>query len=358
MGSHLLIAGFFGCGNLGDDAILAGFVESIKNDDVELTLLSGTPDDTFKNYGVPSVFRRDMRRLGEAIQKCDMLVFAGGSVFQDVTSARSAAYYAMLATRAKKAGKKVVFLGQGVGPLNTYFGKRLTAGAFNTAEAIVVRDPASANLLKQIGVKRPVRMGADLAFLMPPTRETSGDFQVGGMKAIGIAPRPYGNRKTLTRLFADLARMLFQANLMPVLIEMDLVDDAPLIFDIGKAQGGKIPDIRKLETPIPLQERMSRMDSVIAMRLHAGILATNVGVPPFMISYDPKVTAFAKILGMHNAPDVLGLTADRLYELFMSFYRERERNLKIVERKRQELVQMAQVNMEVLRNLIKQPAKV
>ncbi len=358
MSSNLLLAGYFGCGNLGDDAILMGLTEGLEREDVELTMLSGAPEESFRNYGIPSIARRDTRQLQSAIERCDLLVFPGGSVFQDVTSVRSPAYYADLVRRAKKAKKKVVLLSQGVGPLKSFFGRRAAVYAFNAADAAVVRDPDSAALLKEIGVRSPVRLGADLSFLMKPRLASEmGEFKVGGMKTVGIAPRPYGRHaKAITKLFGDLARRLFEANFMPVLIEMDRHEDGPLIYDISKQQGGKVPDIRKLDTPMQVQQRMSRMEAVIAMRLHAGILAANVFVPPFMVSYDPKVTAFAKMLELHQAVSIEGLKADRLFESFMAFMRDRERNLKVLERRQAHLVKLAQVNIDTLKAFLKSPA--
>jgi polysaccharide pyruvyl transferase CsaB len=359
LATHLLLAGYFGCGNLGDDAILLGMVDGLGDADVELTLLSGSPDETFRNYGIPSIGRKDFRAVEDAIKRCDVLVFPGGSVFQDVTSVRSPAYYSQLVRRAKKEGKKVVMLSQGVGPLRSFFGKRFAAQAFGAADEIVVRDPESAATLKSLGIKRRPKIGADLSFLLhPPKAAEGGDFKVGDMKTIGLAPRPLGrNSKAITRLFCDLARLLFQANMMPVLIEMDRVQDGPLIYAISKLQGGKVPDIRKLESPRQVQQRMARMECVIAMRLHAGILAATVDVPPFMVSYDPKVSAFAKALSMHTAPSIEGLTADRLYESFRTFIRDRERHLKVLHRKKHELTELAKVNIEALGQFVKVPTR-
>jgi polysaccharide pyruvyl transferase CsaB len=356
LSAKLLLAGYFGCGNLGDDAILMGLSQGLKDEDVEMVLLSGSPDETYRQYGIRSAPRKDIKVIDEEIKRCDVLVFPGGSIFQDVTSVKSPAYYSTLVTKAKKAGKRVVFLAQGVGPLTSFFGKRFAVTAFKAADDIVVRDPGSLQTLRDLGIKTPVQVAADLAFLMPPPieRPDSQSFAVGNMKTVGIAPRPFGKHtKTIIQLFGDLARMLYQSGQMPVLIEMDHNDDRNLIAEIGKTQGGKVPDIRKLQTPMQVQERMARMDAVIAMRLHAGILATTVGVPSFMVSYDPKVAAFAKLLELSTAPNIEGLTAQRLFESFQQFQKDRERNEKILERKREEFRKLAELNIEVLKRSLK-----
>lgn len=345
---HLLIAGHFGCGNLGDDAIMLGFVQGL-NPDFELTLLSGAPETTFRNYNIRSVPRKDFKAVATAIDQCDAMVFAGGSLFQDVTSTRSVAYYAQIAKMAKKAGKKLFFVGQGVGPLNGFFAKNMTAGAFNLADSIVCRDPQSAGLLKTLGVKRPIQVAADCAFMLPePKAKDDNQFGVGNMKTVGIAPRPFGKPKECLKFFGDLARLMFQSQIMPVLVEMDAQHDGPLIYEISKANGGKIPDIRKLETPMQLQSRLARLDSLISMRLHGGILASTVHVPAMMLSYDPKVTAFAKQMGFDSPLTTENLTAERAFDAFKQFQKDRERNLKIIERKCDELREAAKLNCEVV----------
>lgn len=345
---HLLLAGHFGCGNLGDDAIMLGFVQGLTRD-YELTLLSGAPETTFRLYNIRSVPRKDFTAVKAAIEECDAMVFPGGSLFQDATSSRSVMYYAQLVKLAKKAGKKVYLVGQGVGPIKGGCAKGWTANAFNLADQIVCRDPQSASFLKSLGVKKPVQVSADCAFLLPePNVRDDNQFGVGNMKAIGIAPRPYGKGKECLQFFAELARLLFQNQMVPVLVELDSKFDGPLIMEISKENGGKIPDIRKLETPMQMQSRLARLDSMISMRLHGGILAATVGVPAMMLSYDPKVTAFAKSLGFDSPLTTEGLTAQRAFESFIQFQKDRERYNKILERKREEMKEAAMLNCTVV----------
>ena len=255
--ARLLFGGYFGCGNLGDDSILLGIVHGLESSGHDFTALSGTPEETYRQYGIASIPRREQAAVRHAIERCDALVFPGGSIFQDVTSVASVHYYAQLVFLAKKAGKKIVMVGQGVGPLNKFLGKRMALSAFTAADVIVVRDPSSATALAKLGVTRKVRIGADSAFLLPDkvAADSGQGFMVGDMRTVGIAPRPFGRRtKEVAELFGGFARALFQANVMPVLIEMDRHEDGPLIDAINKQQGGKIPDLRKIHTPMQMQQ--------------------------------------------------------------------------------------------------------
>ena len=352
---NLLLAGYFGSGNLGDDAIMLGFVEGLRGYPYEFQVLSGAPEETYRIHGLRSTPRKDLKAIDEVIKDCDALVFPGGSIFQDATSVRSVKYYQMLVNKAKAAKKKVLMVGQGVGPLTSFFGKRWAADAFNSADAIAVRDPQSAQTLKALGVKHNARVTGDLAFLMPPPvlAEDAQNFNVAGMKTIGISAKGM-HKVDIATLFGEFCRLVYQSGALPVLIEMDRNEDSEMIERITKSQGGKIPDIRRLQTPQQVQQRMARMEIVVAMRLHAGILASTMGVPPLMVSYDPKVAAFARSLDLGASLNAdKNLTSARMFEVYQSFLSHRERNSKIVEKKRDEFVKAAEQNIELIRSFVK-----
>ena len=353
--ANILLAGYFGSGNLGDDAIMHGYVQGMRAAglDEQFEVLSGAPEVIQRYYNLPGYERKNSKAVHEAISKCDMLVFPGGSIFQDASSTRSVVYYRELVIRAKKAGKKVLLLGQGVGPLTSYLGKRFAVDAFKAADAIAVRDPGSLATLTALGVTRPIQVTADSAFLLPPPPESTGEvFGVAGMKSIGIAPRPAGTPKETIALFSDLCALLFRAQMVPVLVEMDRFEDDRLIDEIEKKAGGRISHIKKLDVPSTAQTRLARMDGIIAMRLHAALLAATVGVPPFIVSYDPKTAAFAKLLGLPAPPPVEGLTAPRLFDAFLEHQKSAERNKQIVLRAVKDLAGLAQGNIELTRKAL------
>jgi polysaccharide pyruvyl transferase WcaK-like protein len=233
---------------------------------------------------------------------------------------------------------------------------RKAAKALNSADLIVVRDAASGQVLQKLGVRVTAKVAADMAFLLPQpaVAEDVQSFQVGNMKTVGLAPRKLPGRGDIdvAAVFGELCRMLFRANLMPVLVEMDLQADAALLNEIEKSQGGKMPTIRKAQSPMQLQQRIARMDAMIGMRLHAGILAATCGVPPYMVSYDPKVAAFATGMELPAPPSVSGLTPQRLFEGFMAFYKERERYQAVVARKREEMTTLAKANLDYLAEML------
>lgn len=350
---NLLLAGYLGAGNLGDDAVMLGLVHGLGGAGYAVTVLSGAPEETHRLYGFPSVPRRDNKLVEAAITKCDALIFPGGSVFQDSSSMMSPTYYAGLIETAKKHGKKVVLVGQGIGPLKGFIGKSASRKALNLADGITVRDPMALQALKDLGVTTPARMAADSAFLLPVPRLEGEGYGMQGMKTVALAPRPVKDRgRDIAGLFGELCKLLYQAGTMPTLLPMDRHEDVPLIDAISKAQGGRVPDLRKLTTPMEVQQRLARMDAVLAMRLHAGILAATVGVPPLMVSYDPKVAAFAKGLDLGAALPLEGLTAARALNVFLEFLKRREANVRLLEKRREEQASLAEVSVETIKTIV------
>lgn len=335
---------------------MLGFAQRLEREGIEVSTLSGSPDESYRIHNIRAVPRRDMRLVKQEIEQHDALVFPGGSIFQDATSFRSVLYYANLVSLAKKARKRVLLLAQGVGPLKTWLGKRQSAAAYNDADHVTVRDPQSAALLKEIGVTKPVRVTADSAFLMPfPTLlEDTQNFAVGNMRTVAIAPRPVKGID-MESLIGEFCRRLFQSGTMPLLVPMDREEDAPLIQAISNKQGGKIPDLKRIDSPVDVQRRLARVDSVVAVRLHAGILAASVRVPPLMLSYDPKVTAFARSLDIGGGLPLQGLTPDRLFDHFMSFQKSRDRNAELMERKTAEFARMAEENIQIVVDTLRRP---
>ena len=349
MNKRILAAGYFGCGNLGDDALLLAFNSAMSAAGHTVTAMSGAPELTYRNLQIQSIPRKDLKKFKESLKENDVLVFPGGSIFQDVTSARSALYYAQLIKIAKNAGKPVFMISQGIGPLTKWLSKRTAISALQSVDLLAVRDPESARTLMQMGVRRPVEITADLTFLLnvPTDSNEAGSYQVAGMKSIGLAPRPHGKNSEIVQLFGELARGLMGANYVPLMIEMDTKQDNLLIDAIEKSQGGKVPGIRKIAHPMDLMRRLHRMEAVVSMRLHGGILATACGVPCIMLSYDPKVQAFAKEAGV-PCLSMNNLTPDRVLEAVQVLIKDHDGAKQRTLLAKEKLAKLAQKNVDLV----------
>src|SRR5579863_8848418 len=171
---RIALSGYYGSGNTGDEAVLAGIVESFARRGVaeraDLTVLSADPDDTTQRHGLRAVDRMSLRAVREALRTSDLLLSGGGSLLQDTTSLRSLLYYLGVVRLARGGGTPVMFYAQGIGPLRRGVSRILVRRVADRVQYITVRDPGSADLLARIGVRRPpVEVTADPAFALQRT---------------------------------------------------------------------------------------------------------------------------------------------------------------------------------------------
>ena len=115
---NILISGYYGFDNIGDESILRTLVTSLREriPNCSLTVLSHDPAATREKYGVEAVERMSPLAIARAVRRCDMLISGGGSLLQDVTSSKSLHYYLAIIRFAQLLGKKVLIYSQGIGP--------------------------------------------------------------------------------------------------------------------------------------------------------------------------------------------------------------------------------------------------
>ena len=97
----LLLCGYYGEKNLGDDALLTVLLENLP---AGCRLLITASDGNVLHQLCPSatwVDRRSLKAVVAAVGKVDAVVLGGGSLLQDSTSFRSLIYYLALIATAR-----------------------------------------------------------------------------------------------------------------------------------------------------------------------------------------------------------------------------------------------------------------
>lgn len=91
----ILISGYYGFDNFGDDVILHIIVSDIKKNvkNVKIVVISNDPEKIKKNYNVDSIHKFDFKSIYSCIKVSDIFISGGGSILQDVTSFKSLIYY-------------------------------------------------------------------------------------------------------------------------------------------------------------------------------------------------------------------------------------------------------------------------
>ena len=87
--SKIVISGYYGFANAGDEAMLTAIVKSLRKTEasVDLTVISGNPQSTATKHLVNSVHRFSPLEIYSEVANCDLLLSGGGSLLQDVTRA-------------------------------------------------------------------------------------------------------------------------------------------------------------------------------------------------------------------------------------------------------------------------------
>ena len=149
----ILISGYYGFDNFGDEAILSVLLAKLKGR-ADVTVLSSNPQKTSKLYGVKSINSFDAKTVLEHLNEYDALISGGGSLIQNVTSIKSLMYYCGLismmgAMNSPKNPKDVIIFAQGVGPIKGFWANMIAKAAFKKCTYISVRDENSQKLLKK-----------------------------------------------------------------------------------------------------------------------------------------------------------------------------------------------------------------
>ena len=137
---RIAVSGYYGCGNIGDEAVLAGIVESFAirsgTNSASFTVLSANAADTGKRHGLAAIDRMKLPAVRRVLRESDLLISGGGSLLQDTTSVRSLLYYLWVVRLARSCGTPVMFFAQGIGPLRRKISRALTRIVANRVRMI------------------------------------------------------------------------------------------------------------------------------------------------------------------------------------------------------------------------------
>lgn len=342
----IVLSGYYGFGNAGDEAILEATVADLRaaRPDVRLTVLSAQPGVTGAIHGVGAVGRFSPLGVWRALGGAQLLISGGGSLLQDVTSSRSLWYYLALLVAARLRGLKTMVYANGLGPIRGGFNRRVSGEVLRRTDLITLRDPDSLRVLVNgLGVRRPEAMlTADPAFGLRPlegearrallaeaglVREDSPEPPLEDRALIGLALRPWPGSDGLMREAVAAVAALLREDLAAgaggagavLLIPMQYGSDRALMVQAQAECAAAGIQAHLMTRPLGPREALTLVSAchmVIAMRLHALIFAAGAGVPPVAISYDPKVGSLIEYLagleagldpGGRAGPGALGL---------------------------------------------------
>ncbi|MGE5702267.1 MAG: polysaccharide pyruvyl transferase CsaB [Clostridia bacterium] len=324
---RILISGYYGFNNAGDDVVLYGIISSLRQEQphIELSVLSNQPERSAQLFGIPAYNRWSPSTIVRELKRCDLLVMGGGTLMQDVTSPRSVLYYLGIVTMAKLLGKPVVFYAQGFGPILTSLSRNLIKHVVNRVDVITVRDYESGEDFKACGItKAPLYVTADPALTIHPDdiptepgmALLSSLFTDLSRPLVAFSARNWKQEENFKQAVADAADTFVSKGWNVLFLPMHYPSDIAPSKEIISMM--KVPGAKLLEEPVTFHEIMSVLKLsryVIGMRLHSLILACMLKIPFIGISYDPKIDRFVERAGMPSAGHIRDLDSQELIRL-------------------------------------------
>ncbi len=309
--SDIVISGYYGFGNSGDDSILYSMIRELKANrpDIRIVTLSNTPKKTSKLYGVASIHRFNIISVIAAISGTKLLISGGGSLIQDVTSSKSLVYYLSVIRLAQILKKKVMLLANGIGPIEKASNIEKVKKVLNKVDLITLREPASLEELKNFGVDKPqILVTADPAFNLYEARaeETETIMRANNIplhqEYCVVAIRPwFKSSDDLAAKISNAANYAFETyGLNSIFLVMQPSRDTQISKDCAsKIENGAYVIDTEL-SPAQMLGIVKGAKFVIGMRLHTLIYGASCGTPVIGISYDPKINAVMDYIGQNR----------------------------------------------------------
>lgn len=306
---NILLSGYLGFDNFGDEAILGVLVEKMYELKANIKVLSKNPTKTSRLYNVESENSFALPKVISCIKNCDILISGGGSLLQDVTSIKSLLYYLWVINTALFFRKKVIIFAQGIGPINNGIGRFLTKNTLKKCNLITVRDEKSLFLLRGWGL--------DPDLVCDPLFDISLVSSMPSGK-IGVQLRSFKTLKE--KLLIKLAEHV-NKNFGDKEIEIYSFQDS-LDLNVCKHFETMLKSLNPLikttliynQTSKEILDKISKLDYMIAMRFHANLIALKYGIKTLAICYDEKVEKLA----IEAQIPFVSMMADEDYDYFFN----------------------------------------
>lgn len=298
----IVILGYYGYRNSGDDAILKSFIDHLQSQHKGLStvVMSNDPSETRSLYRVQSVHRFNLFQIPALLAGTRLFIAGGGTLIQDDTSSRSLWYYLYMLHLAVKKGAHVVLLANGLGPLTKKKNRKAASKILNRLDAITLRDPNAFEELKSLEVTKPVtKVAADPALALNASDPKAGEEILrkegipSGEKLFALCLRRWKKVRNSEKILAAFAdRIVTDFHAVPVFIAMQHPEDVRYARRVVNNMTQKGYMLTRRYTVDETLSILGNVSMVIGMRLHSLIYALNLGIPMVGLAYEPKIDYF------------------------------------------------------------------
>jgi len=282
---NILLTGFFGEGNLGDDSILRAIFANLNKND-QLVFTSGNSPTISGPIPIKRKGFLSWPLFLNALKDSNATVFSGG-ILQDWTF-DGTIFFALRILAAASFNKRPSLWGAGMGPIRSKAARRIAAKAINRLETAWLRDDFSIETFRRIkSQKANVNLNRGTDFSWHFKIEFLEKSQLNGPLGLNLRPWVFSSdwkKNIINQLkFIDRHMIGIAARKSDVATIKKYSPKATLL----------IPDSFQRSAQICRQ-----LGCGIAMRYHIGLAMLRSGIPTKLIGYDPKVVNLAQKAGI------------------------------------------------------------
>jgi polysaccharide pyruvyl transferase WcaK-like protein len=325
-----LTGGWFESSNVGDNAILAGLTDSIREKGkADFSVFTAAPERAARVHGLRAISpRRDPLALVRALWVADALGFTGGTPFYD--GLKHMAYLGLLAMIARLRGIPIFILGISLRAMKNPLCRKLARFICRAASYSGAREEVTRLALDRlIGREGRSRILPDPGTQMRPAASSwakdEAKFLIGNGRGprVAVCLRDLGSPSSFRAAHfgqsyspQDIARLLSAvAGLCTHLIEKHRARVVFLPMHTESPDDDRVPardcarliqDAKVLKRvhlverqygPREMKALLGSMDAVVGMRFHSLVLSASMGVPNYALGYAAKNAALMDFLG-------------------------------------------------------------
>ncbi|MGH9045990.1 MAG: polysaccharide pyruvyl transferase family protein, partial [Acidimicrobiales bacterium] len=300
-----LLAGAFGRGDLGAEALLQAFATALPDWNLAATASNPTSPLSITDLDVEVVPARRPLALAARTLRADAVIVGGGTVFANGRRPCGLlANAAVLVGTASMLGRPVAMIGVGAGHIAGSLASSYARFVVRHSDLLILGDEASAGRLSGAGAPGPFRVGADPTWtlLEPPQGLPSRSERIlivpsreAAMAIGGIGPFTDRLVAVIERVAAPRVEVWLQAwqQGQPA----GVGDDVAIVSALARRLGDKVGVLPNPRTLPEAVQTLKSFGAVLSFCFHALIAAGAAGTRVVAVAHEPKMSWLASRLG-------------------------------------------------------------
>lgn len=320
-----LLVGYYGAQNVGDDLMLQAISSWCGRQRINLTVVSEDEAVTRAQSGLPTVAnaplllewgwydswgRGKALRLIRAFLSHEIVIVGGGDLIRDDRGWRVFWYTMEKILLAHLIGRPVYLVNVGIGRPQKRWSRLVLGWALRRCRRIIVRDARSLQLARELGFDDVTVFAPDIVLTLAPTAppfRAPRYIAVALRRGVAVASRFQFGEEQQAGLAQALDEIVERTGLEVRFVPFQIIpelDDDRTHHEVQRRMRHADRTYREPWTgdPSRILAMLAGAEVVLAMPLHAAVLAAAARVRTLLIAYDVKGDEFAAVVGRAAVP--------------------------------------------------------